>query len=379
MHVSPSREAGVVCQHVDFRYHGSDDASETSEVSINSNDTTFGSEEIDFVADLSRYKSLRYSVYAFLNPQLSRRATLATAYQIFAAATIIGLFVVDSTTAPNVTTSAYWMTEFTLFFVWTMEHMLRLWSCVEHSGAPEDCLSRCKVRFWFEMKPVMLVETMSLGSLVADLCIVSNSYRGIAALRMLRLLTLYRIERDFNIFTPVVGVVRDKRRELIATAGIAALVLCIASVLMFYIEAPSNDQFNTVLMSMWWCSATLTTVGYGDIVPITPVGRFLACLVAFLGTGMFGLCAAILADGFREAVKKSKQLKKSTSMELPDPSPASQQDFMALLENRLQQHEEAAAARTALLQQEIHTLKVELLQAIQNSADRKPAASFVEP
>merc|ERR1712232_709828 len=119
---------------------------------------------------------------------------------------------------------------------------------------------------------------------------------------MLRLLTLYRIERDFSFFRPVIGVLRNKRKELIATLGIAMFVLAIASVLMFYIEAPYNEQFSTVPHSAWWGVTALTTVGYGDVVPITLPGRIVACLVAFMGTGMFGLFAAILADGFREAI-----------------------------------------------------------------------------
>merc|ERR1740121_3411126 len=198
----------------------------------------------------------------------------------------------------------------------------------------------------------MLLEAFSLISLVVDLIIVSNSYRGVAMLRMLRLLTLYRIERDFSFFRPVVGVLNSKRKELIATLGIAMLVLAIASVLMFYIEAPYNEQFRTVLNSMWWGVTALTTVGYGDVVPNTFAGRAVASLVAFMGTGMFGLFAAILADGFRESIDDKKTSKKEYSNED--------------LQEVLRMHEQKAEARAAQLQSEMRALRCELTEVLKS-------------
>ena len=70
---------------------------------------------------------------------------------------------------------------------------------------------------------------------------------------------------------------------------------------MYHVESGVNAKFSSILESMWWGTATLTTVGYGDIVPITPLGRCLGSLVAFIGVGLFGLPAGIIASGFADA------------------------------------------------------------------------------
>jgi len=256
---------------------------------------------------------LRRTVHDFLSTSPNCPSWLWKAsvfYHCICSITIIGLFVVDSTTAPTVTTSAYWRTECIMTGVWGIEYLLRLWSCVEDptvSCDMETASGRCGARFRFSFRIMSILDSLSMVSLVVDLCIESNSYRGVSALRMLRLLTLFRIERDFGLLGPVLEVISDKRAQLLATLGIALFVLSISSVVMFYAEAPSNDEFGSVLMSMWWGVTALTTVGYGDIVPKTGIGRFIACIVAFMGTGLFGLFAGILADGFREAFKRNRR------------------------------------------------------------------------
>eukprot|EP00401_Gymnodinium_catenatum_P065918 CAMPEP_0117493792 /NCGR_PEP_ID=MMETSP0784-20121206/19278_1 /TAXON_ID=39447 /ORGANISM="" /LENGTH=352 /DNA_ID=CAMNT_0005288651 /DNA_START=74 /DNA_END=1128 /DNA_ORIENTATION=+ len=254
---------------------------------------------------------MRKLVYEFLSNDPSAHVCVqrwATLYQLAAAVLVWGLFVVDSTTEPTVTTVGYWRTELVLAIVWTSEYALRLWSIVEERVEPAMAqASACRRRWLAAMRPFQILDALSLVSLYVDLNIESNEYRGLSALRMLRLLTLYRIERDFHIFGPVFEVLKDKKDQLFATLCLAGAVLSVASVIMFYVEAPTNIEFGSVLMSMWWCTTALTTVGYGDIVPQTGGGRVVACIVAFIGTGMFGLFAGILAEGFREAYRKGKQ------------------------------------------------------------------------
>uniref|UniRef100_A0A7S4QHC5 Ion transport domain-containing protein n=1 Tax=Alexandrium monilatum TaxID=311494 RepID=A0A7S4QHC5_9DINO len=257
--------------------------------------------------------SWRRTVHNFLtnSPEVPKALGIAAAvYQLGAAAMVIGLFIVDNVTDPTVTTKSYWRTELTFTLVWAAEYGLRLWSCVEELPPSKDRLEACRGRLFQAVRPMMLLDLCSLISLVVDLAIEENNYRGVAALRMLRLLTIYRIERDFQIFGPVIAVLTDMRAQLFATLGIAVLVLSVASIAMYYVEAPTNDEFHSVLISMWWCTTALTTVGYGDIVPKTTLGRVLASIVAFMGTGMFGLFAGIIAEGFREAWNKDKRFQR---------------------------------------------------------------------
>lgn len=151
----------------------------------------------------------------------------------------------------------------------------RAYSCVESEVDVESMapFSRCKMRVWLMCSAASIVDAISLCSLYLDVCITSNVFRGVVSLRLLRLFTLFRLERKHKFFSPILMVVSNKRTELGATLGIAGLLLLISSTLMYYVESAVNPKFNSILASMWWGTETLTTVGYGDIYPETPMGK----------------------------------------------------------------------------------------------------------
>lgn len=308
-------------------HHGDDDggiaaagdgaavATSSSEESGTDSASSVGSSRLQ----KGRYRKARSLTYMFFSMNVdSAGLRVAVTWNILCCGAVVGLFVVDSTTKPTVTTSLYWRLECSMTVIWGIEYMLRLWSCVEDPKLRAVVQGRkisilhlkhvVRVRLKYATQCMSLLDLASLLTLVVDLCLESNRLRGIAALRMLRLLTMYRIERDFRLFSPVLSVIWETHGQLLATAGLAGFVLMVSSVMMFYIEAPINDEFSTVLLSMWWCTAALTTVGYGDIVPKSGGGKLLAACVAFMGTGLFGLFAGILADGFREAFKRDRRL-----------------------------------------------------------------------
>ena len=182
----------------------------------------------------------------------------------------------------------------------------RVYSCVE-SEIDVDLIhgwSRCKMRVWLMCSAASIIDTVSLISLYLDVCIASNVFRGVVSLRLLRLFTLFRLERRHKFFSPILIVISNKRTELGATLGIAGLLLLISSTLMYYVESAVNPKFNSILASMWWGTETLTTVGYGDIIPETPGGKALGSVVAFAGVGLFGLPAGIISSGFSEIFSK---------------------------------------------------------------------------
>lgn len=252
-------------------------------------------------------RPLRRLVYEFLidsdkAPSCFRWSSIL--YHTTAGLVIIGLIIVDTATANQENSRLYRIIQLVATVLWCLEHVVRIWACVE--GFPENSMWP-RMRYFF--KPSTLLETFVLGCMVVDLIIVEDTFRGISMLRVLRVLTLYRVERDFQIFRPVVRVIVETRAELGAAMVMGLLTLVLASVIMFYIEVETKDsQFTSVAASMWWGVATLTTVGYGDMVPATTLGRCVAGLVAFIGTGMFGLFAGILADGFREVLKDEKSM-----------------------------------------------------------------------
>ena len=86
------------------------------------------------------------------------------------------------------------------------------------------------------------------------------------------------------------------------------VILVIASALMYFAERDAQPhKFSSVIASLWWGVETLTTIGYGDMVPVTPLGKFIGSIVALIGVGLFALPAGILAAGFVEAVHKKEE------------------------------------------------------------------------
>ena len=97
------------------------------------------------------------------------------------------------------------------------------------------------------------------------------------------------------------------RQELGVTLFIAVILLIVSSGLMFYFENPVQPElFSSIPASMWWGVTALTTVGYGDVYPITIAGRCLGSVVAFLGIGFFALPAGIVGSGFVEMIGKEQ-------------------------------------------------------------------------
>lgn len=94
-------------------------------------------------------------------------------------------------------------------------------------------------------------------------------------------------------------VLQKKKPELIISIVVTGMLLIITSSAMYYVEHPTQQEaFSSIPATLWWGFVTLSTVGYGDIFPVTPLGRLLAGISAFLGVGLFALPASILASGF---------------------------------------------------------------------------------
>jgi voltage-gated potassium channel len=100
-------------------------------------------------------------------------------------------------------------------------------------------------------------------------------------------------------------VFSNERRPLLASAGIMVTLLIFISSLTYLVEHDAQPQnFGSVPQAMWWGIVTLATVGYGDVVPITPLGRLIGGFAVVLGMGMFALPAGILANGFAEEMRR---------------------------------------------------------------------------
>ena len=141
--------------------------------------------------------------------------------------------------------------------------------------------------------------------------------QSLIALRLLRLLQLVRL------FTPLVVLWRVIRTEAPAMLGaifIVVVLIIIAASCMYLVERDIQPQdFGSIPAAMWWASVTLTTVGYGDVTPITVVGRMIGVVIMILGIGLVALPAGMLASRFSEELhQRREEYRKRVDLALQD-------------------------------------------------------------
>ena len=123
--------------------------------------------------------------------------------------------------------------------------------------------------------------------------------------RLLRLLSFARLGRYSTAIQNVLGAISNRKSELFFSIIISTSLLFISSSFMYLLEAEAQpESFGSILRSVWWAAAALTTVGYGDVYPITALGKFFAIISAFSSIGVVALPAGILAGSFSEKFKK---------------------------------------------------------------------------
>lgn len=184
--------------------------------------------------------------------------------------------------------------------IFTVEYVLRLWVC----SINERFKGIISGRIRYAVTMLAIVDLIAIAPFYLPMVIMLDM-RFMRAVRLFRLFRLLKIGRYNEALNKFAYVMKEKKEELIIVVWIVVILLVISSSLLYFVENEAQpDIFSSIPASMWWGVATLTTVGYGDIYPITHLGKFLGAIIAILGIGMFALPAGILASGFAEKFKK---------------------------------------------------------------------------
>lgn len=185
--------------------------------------------------------------------------------------------------------------------LFSVEYLVRLWVCVEIPKYAHPLFGR--VRYVFS--PMALVDLLAIAP--TYLPYLGLNLLTLRAFRLVRLLRLLKLGRYSEALQRLGRVVYRKRFELTSTAIIAVFLLVVAAALLHAAEGTEQpDRFGSLPDAMWWAVVTMTTVGYGDVYPVTPLGRVLGSFVAFLGVGLFALPTGILGAGFLEESNRAR-------------------------------------------------------------------------
>ena len=185
--------------------------------------------------------------------------------------------------------------------IFTVEFFLRVWTCTENPRYGH----RVKGRLQYLASPLALIDLLAV--LPVYLVFFVNLHGlDLRFLRVVRLLArIVRLGRYFSSLRTLGMVLHTKRGELVAVVSVLLLLLVMTSSMMFFAEHQAQpEEFASIPSAMWWSIITLTTVGYGDVFPVTAAGRLLAGVIAIVGIGLFALPAGILGSGFMEELAR---------------------------------------------------------------------------
>lgn len=198
---------------------------------------------------------------------------------------------------------AFAVTNYTIVAIFSIEYLARLWAMGER---PE--YSGFVGRLRFIITPSAIVDLIAI--LPFFIGAVGNDAFLLRAVRLVRIISLAKLGRHTTAFNKLLLAFSQRRRELAITAGFAAVVLLVSATLMYLVEGSAQPKaFGSIPRALWWSVATLTTVGYGDVYPITALGKILAGVTALAAIGLIAMPTGILAAAFSDAfhTKESKE------------------------------------------------------------------------
>ncbi|MCW8919047.1 MAG: ion transporter [Gammaproteobacteria bacterium] len=191
--------------------------------------------------------------------------------------------------------------------VFSVEYALRVWTAVDNPWR-KDYRHPVFGRLRYARTVMAIIDLLAIAPFYLAFVMTLD----LRFLRVLRLLRIFKLTRYSPAMTMLFQVVREEMRTMTAALFVLALLLVVASSLAFIVEHGANpanpDAFASIPAAMYWAIITMTTVGYGDVVPVTPMGKMLGALIGVIGLGMVALPAGILASGFNNALHRRREV-----------------------------------------------------------------------
>ncbi|MDD1668051.1 MAG: ion transporter [Methanomicrobiales archaeon] len=186
--------------------------------------------------------------------------------------------------------------------VFSVEYLLRLWVCTVNPAYADPVRGRLR----YLVTPLAIFDLLAILPFYIPL-VLPMDLLVLRIFRLTRVFTVLKLGRFTNAWNSLTYTVRSRKEELLISAVLIFMVLAVSSTVMYYIENPAQPQkFSSIPHTMWWGVVTLSTVGYGDMYPITPLGKFVGSLVAISGIALFALPAGIIAAGLVESLHRRK-------------------------------------------------------------------------
>ena len=248
---------------------------------------------------------LRQKAYRQLEPTAWRRKGLSPVNHFLVYLIIIAVIEAVLDTEPVISQGRELLLnniEFGLGIIFLVEYVARAWVAVENPRFAKYRYPRLR----YMVTPMAIIDLLAiLPALFAFGGASSLVLRFFRVMRMLRLAKLGRTSKAFKLLREAFI---QKRQEFALILGMLLVTILVAGSLLYWAEGGDQpDKFGSIPRAMWWAIVTLTTVGYGDSFPITPLGKFLAGVIAIMGVMLIALPTGLFAASFTEAMEKERE------------------------------------------------------------------------
>lgn len=198
----------------------------------------------------------------------------------------------------------YWFERISVV-VFTGEYVLRLWSCTSDPRFAGTIRGRLRMA----VTPMALVDLVAIAPFYVELLLpAALDLRFLRVLRLLRLFRLLRVSRVADAFAMMTRVLQGKRVELAVSLVVVAVAMLVAAGAIYVAERNEpGTLFVSIPHAMWWAIETITTIGYGDMIPTTPIGKVIGGVVGFVGICAIALPVGIVSSGFVEEINRKKK------------------------------------------------------------------------
>lgn len=186
--------------------------------------------------------------------------------------------------------------------VFTIEYLGRIYSCVADPRFSRPVTGRLR----YMAHPLALIDLAAVVPFY--LPFLGLDLRFVRIFRLFRIFRLAKLGRYSSAWKMVGAVLRKQKEELVVCSLMMVLLIVVSASLMYFVENEAQpDKFSDIPSSMWWAVATLTTVGYGDVYPMTPLGKLLGCFIQISGIAFFALPTAVIGAGLVEEFRSRRR------------------------------------------------------------------------
>ena len=184
--------------------------------------------------------------------------------------------------------------------IFCVEYVLRIWTA--EYFYPNIGRRQAKLRFLISFDGVIDLLTIVPVFFLSGFVIFRM-------LRVARIFHLFRLNAKYDSFNVITTVLYEKRNQIISSVFIVLILMLASSLCMYSVEHDTQpDVFRNAFSGVWWSMSTLLTVGYGDIYPVTTLGRVMAICIAYLGVGAVAIPTGIISAGFVEQYQRKSSL-----------------------------------------------------------------------